>query len=86
MAKRSGLEALKLNWLSSAMCDNGNFFVAKVRHALMSAAFVSAPSNTNSEGDCHQRAGFAAGPVYSSSATWKLVPPKPNELMEARRG
>ena len=69
MANRSGLEALKLNWLSSAMCDNGNFFVAKLRHALISAGLLSALSNTNSEGDCHQRAGFAAGPVYSSSAT-----------------
>ena len=44
---------------------------------------VAADSTTSSLGTARTRCARGAGPVYSSSATWKLLPPKPKR---AHRG
>ena len=54
--------------------------------AWASAAGVSAESTTSSVGSTRRRNPRSPSPPYSSSAMWKLEPPKPNELTPARRG
>ena len=49
-----------------------------------SSAFGS-PLSVTSSGPAEASRG-GRGPAYSSMATWKLLPPKPNELTDARRG
>ena len=51
-----------------------------------SAAAEAAPSTTSSESQDRWRNARRPLPVYSSTVTWKLVPPKPNELTDARLG
>ncbi len=50
----------------------------------ISRSLLSAASSSRWTGSVAMR--FACGPRYSSSVTWKLLPPKPNELTAARRG
>ena len=56
------------------------------RSSAASAAGVAAPNTKSSVSTARRRSAGAASPVYSSSAMWKLLPPKPNELTPARRG
>ena len=49
------------------------------------SAAEAALSTTSSVGRARRRLARCF-PRYSSSVTWKLLPPKPNELTAARRG
>ena len=49
------------------------------------SASLSALSTTSSVGSVRSRLARCS-PRYSSSVTWKLLPPNPNELTAARRG
>ncbi len=54
--------------------------------AFASASGVGAPSTKSSVGDTRRRKALVPSPTYSSTAMWKFDPPKPKELMPARRG
>ena len=59
---------------------------AVASHFAASPAGVASESSTSSVGAVRSRHARAPGPTYSSSATWKLLPPKPKLDTDARRG
>ena len=84
--------ASKLRWLVSARARKvessaaAEASPANSRQRATRAASSAADRTTSSEGRARVRAGRVPGPLYSSIVTWKLEPPKPKELTEARRG
>ena len=89
MASRAGALASKRAAVSRARKPSAvGCWAAKIPWARAASA-TSAPDlpDTNTMWcERESRRGAFWSPVYSSTARWKLDPPKPNELTPARRG
>ena len=87
--RRAGSAGSALAWVEVAANFRNPGSVersARARALPASSAGVAADNTTSSAGNVRSRGAWSAGPVYSSSDRWKLLPPNPNELTLARRG